>query len=80
MCHSKRGTYPPFGMGDQHRVLAAGVDIVAVEVAPKPPRLEPHYRIGLLIEGLVPPKDGEYDRDPLQPSAAPGQSLLNDIT
>ena len=38
------------GNGDPHRVAAAGVDIVAVEVAAQPPRLQPHHRVGAGVE------------------------------
>ena len=56
-----------FRNGDTHRVPGAGIDVVAVEVASQAPGFEPHDRIGLWIEGLVAPKDGE--RRPNTPSA-----------
>ena len=41
------------GNGDAHRIALPASDVVAVEIAPQPPGLEPNHRIGLRIEGLV---------------------------
>ena len=66
--------------GDPHRVVAAGIDVVAVEVAAQPPRLEPHDRVGAGIEAVVAAEDLGRDREALQPVGAARERLVDQET
>ena len=65
--------------GNPNLVVATVSDIVAVEIAPQPSRLEPNDRIGLGVERLVAPEHGDGDRVALQFVSAASERFFDDV-
>ena len=65
--------------GDAHGVPGAGIDVVAVKVAPQAPGFETDDRIGLRVERLVAAEDGKPERIPFQPVGTSCERLFHQV-
>ena len=61
-------------------MIRSSTHVEAVEIAAQPPRLDPHDRVDLGVERLVPTEDVHRDRGALQALAPPGKRLFDEVT